>query len=58
MAFDIADFEFRKPLILLQNGSLGFGKFAVRLQQEFGEKYVPILFDVTDEAAVRLRRIG
>jgi hypothetical protein len=44
--------------VLLTHGFRVFGSVrkqedAMRLQQEFGEKYVPLLFDVTDEAAVR-----
>jgi NAD(P)-dependent dehydrogenase (short-subunit alcohol dehydrogenase family) len=44
--------------VLLTHGFRVFGSVrkhedAVRLQQEFGEKYVPLLFDVTDESAVQ-----
>jgi NAD(P)-dependent dehydrogenase (short-subunit alcohol dehydrogenase family) len=44
--------------VLLGHGFRVFGSVrkqedAMRLQQEFGEKYVPLLFDVTDEAAVQ-----
>ena len=44
--------------VLLTHGFRVFGSVrkqedAARLQQEFGEKYVPLLFDVTDEAAVQ-----
>jgi len=44
--------------VLLSHGFRVFGSVrkqedAVRLQRDFGEKFVPLLFDVTDEAAVR-----
>src|SRR6516164_8364279 len=44
--------------VLLTHGFRVFGSVrkkedATRLQQEFGERYVPLLFDVTDEAAVQ-----
>lgn len=43
--------------VLIQQGFRVFGSVrkaadAERLQQEFGERYVPLIFDVTDEAAV------
>ncbi|HEY1928294.1 MAG TPA: SDR family NAD(P)-dependent oxidoreductase [Caulobacteraceae bacterium] len=34
-------------------GSVRKSEDADRLRQEFGERYVPLIFDVTDEAAVR-----
>jgi NAD(P)-dependent dehydrogenase (short-subunit alcohol dehydrogenase family) len=45
--------------VLINRGFCVFGSVrcqadADRLQQEFGERFVPLLFDVTDEAAVRL----
>lgn len=45
--------------VLIDRGFRVFGSVrrhadADRLQQEFGERFVPLLFDVTDEAAVRL----
>lgn len=44
--------------VLLQHGFRVFGsvrqeKDAVRLQAEFGQAFTPLLFDITDEAAVR-----
>jgi len=45
--------------VLIDRGFRVFGSVrrqedADRLQKEFGEKFVPLLFDVTDEAAVQL----
>jgi NAD(P)-dependent dehydrogenase (short-subunit alcohol dehydrogenase family) len=45
--------------VLIDRGLRVFGSVrrqedADRLQKEFGEKFVPLLFDVTDEAAVQL----
>lgn len=45
--------------VLIDHGARVFGSVrrqedAERLQKEFGENFVPLLFDVTDEAAVQL----
>jgi len=47
--------------VLIANGFRVFGSVrkisdTERLAAEFGERFVPLLFDVTDEAAVPMRR--